>query len=303
MSTFLDNRPAGQVASGPNGNAAPVKAPRLPWRPALRSVFLWLSILVLAVIVLWAVFPALFTSHNPLLGTGADKLLPPSGEHPFGTDQTGRDLYSRVVHGTSLSLTGAAIAVLLALVAGTLLGLVAGYAGGWLDDAVMRLTDVMLAVPSILLSMAIITVLGRGTLVVAVAVGIAGIGSVTRTMRSAVLKALVAPYVEAARAGGARWWSIMFSHVLPAARGPVVVLATIEFGTALLSIAGLSFLGYGEPPPAPEWGALMSTGRDYMATSWWLVSIPGLVVVAVVLSINRISQSLQAWGDKPKGKS
>ncbi|RRQ26581.1 ABC transporter permease [Rhodococcus sp. Eu-32] len=251
------------------------------------------SIAIVALVVLWALVPSLFTDQDPLLGVGAEKLQPPSGAHWFGTDQVGRDLFARIVYGASLSLTGAVIAVVLALVVGSLLGLLAGFVGGRTDDIIMRGADVMLSIPSILLSMAIITVLGRGVVVVAVAVGIASIASIARTMRSEVLKVRVADYTDAARAAGVRWWTIMFAHVLPNARGPVVVLATIEFGTALLAIAGLSFLGYGEPAPAPEWGALISTGRDYMATSWWLITIPGLVIVAVVLSLNRVSHALQ----------
>lgn len=269
----------------------------------IRRITFLLALAVLLLVVVWAFAPSLISSQNPLLGIGADKLLPPSADHYFGTDQVGRDVYTRVVHGASLSLTGALIAVVLSVVVGSLLGLLAGFVGGWVDDLISRACDVMLAVPSILLSMAIITVLGRGVVIVAVAVGISGIASIARTMRSEVLKVRLADYAEAAKAGGVRWWAVMFAHVLPNARGPVVVLATIEFGTALLAIAGLSFLGYGEPAPAPEWGALVSTGRDYMATSWWLVTIPGLVIVAVVLSITRVSHELQARGPRRRKTS
>jgi peptide/nickel transport system permease protein len=273
--------------------ATALPARRVSTSGVIRKLTFFAALAVLLLVVVWAFAPSLITGQNPLLGIGADKLLPPSADHYFGTDQVGRDVYTRVVHGASLSLTGALIAVALSVVVGSLLGLLAGFVGGWVDDLISRACDVMLAVPSILLSMAIITVLGRGVVIVAVAVGISGIASIARTMRSEVLKVRLADYAEAAKAGGVRWWAVMFNHVLPNARGPVVVLATIEFGTALLAIAGLSFLGYGEPAPAPEWGALVSTGRDYMATSWWLVTIPGLVIVAVVLSITRVSHELQ----------
>ncbi|WOF22913.1 ABC transporter permease [Microbacterium betulae] len=261
---------------------------------ALRHTGLVLAVAVLATVVAWAFLPSLFAPADPLLGVGADKLLPPGAGHLFGTDQLGRDLFSRVVHGASLSLAGAVTAVATAIVVGSALGLLAGYLGGWVDDAIMRLTDVFLAVPNILMSMAIITIMGRGATAVALAVGLAGIGGIARTMRSEVLKVKVADYVEASRAGGARWWEIAAHHVLPNARGPIVVLIAIEFGQALLAIAGLSFLGYGEPPPAPEWGALVSGGRDYLATSWWLVTLPGLVIVAVVLSTDQVSRVIQA---------
>jgi peptide/nickel transport system permease protein len=256
-------------------------------------VSLGLAVAVIVLILLWTCWPGAFTSDNPLEGLGRNKLLSPSARHPFGTDQLGRDLFTRVVYAASLSVRAAAIAVAIAFVAGSVLGLLAGFIGGWVDDVVMRIVDVMLAVPSILMSMALITVLGRGTVVVAVAVGVASVASVARTMRSEVLKVRQSDYVEASKAAGSRAWKTMFTHVLPNSSGPVIVLSTIEFGTALLSIAALSFLGYGEPPPTPEWGSLVSSGRDYMANAWWLVTAPGLVIVIVVLAINRISRSIQ----------
>lgn len=284
---------ASAKSTAPFDERGSASARRVRRRPVF-PVTLLLAVVVLLTAIAWALAPTLFTSADPLLGVGADKLLPPSPEHWFGTDQLGRDVYARVVHGAALSLVGAIIAVALAIVLGSVLGLLAGFLGGWVDDVVMRVTDVVLAVPGILLSMAIITVLGRGATIVAVAVGLAGIGGIARTLRSEVLKVKVADYVEASRAGGARWWDVMLHHVFPNARGPVVVLIAIEFGQALLAIAALSFLGYGEPAPAPEWGALISNGRDYIATSWWLITIPGLVILAVVLSMNRLSRALQA---------
>lgn len=249
-----------------------------------------LAVLVLALVVLWAVMPGVFTSSDPLVGTGADRLQPPSAEHLFGTDQFGRDVYTRIVHGAWLSISGVLIAVALALVVGSLLGLLAGFVGGWLDDVIMRLGDVMLAIPSILLSMAVITALGGGTVMIAIAVGIASIATVARTMRSEVLRIRNAGYVDAARASGVRWYTILWRHVLPNSRGPVIVLTTVEFGTALLAIAALSFLGYGAAPPAPEWGAMISEGRDFLATAWWLTTLPGLLVVLIVLSVNQIAR-------------
>jgi peptide/nickel transport system permease protein len=261
-------------------------------RVIARWTGLVLALLMLALILLWAVAPSWFTSEDPLLGVGADRLLPPSADHFFGTDQFGRDVYTRVVYGAWLSVSGVVIAVVLSLVVGTFLGLIAGFVGGWLDDVIMRLGDVMLAIPAILLSMAVITALGGGTLEVAIAVGIASIASIARTMRSEVLRVRTAGYVDAARAGGVRWYSILARHVLPNSRGPVIVLSTVEFGTALLAIAALSFLGYGATPPTPEWGAMISEGRDFLATAWWLTTIPGLLVVLIVLSVNQIAREV-----------
>ncbi|MEW1721987.1 ABC transporter permease [Streptomyces sp. NPDC093109] len=283
--------PAPAASTPAPGGARPRRFPLrrlLPRRaPAPGLALAWA---VVALVLLWALAPTLFTSADPLVGDPGDKLLPPGAGHVFGTDHLGRDLYARVVYGAWLSLNGVAVAVTLSVVVGSLLGLLAGYFGGILDDLVMRLCDVLLAIPSLLLSMAIITVLGHGSVKVAVAVGIAGVAGFARTVRSEVLRVRGTGYVEAARAGGVRPGTVLLRHVVPNARRPAVVLATIEFGTSLLSIAGLSFLGYGEPPPQPEWGALVAGGRDYLETAWWLTTVPGLVVVAVVLSVNRISR-------------
>ena len=261
-----------------------------------RTVGLALAIAVLVLVTAWALFPGLFVSADPLVGDGADRFLPPSAEHLFGTDQFGRDVYTRIVHGAWISLSGVVVAVTLALVVGSLLGLLAGFIGGWVDDVVMRLGDVMLAIPAILLSMAVVTALGGGTIEVAIAVGIASIASVARTMRSEVLRVRTAGYVDAARASGVRWWTILFRHVMPNSAGPVIVLATVEFGVAILAIAALSFLGYGAQPPSPEWGAMISEGRDYLATAWWLTTIPGLVVVFIVLAVNRLARTIGSNG-------
>jgi len=156
----------------------------------------------------------------------------------------------------------------------------------------MRVADVLLAIPSLLLSLTIVTVLGFGTVNVAVAVGVASIATIARIMRSEVVRVRTAQYVEAATANGNRWWRVLLVHVLPNAAGPVLVLAALEFGTAILAVSSLSFLGYGAQPPAPEWGSLVATGRDYIATSWWLTTIPGLVIAVTVLAGNRVARAL-----------
>jgi peptide/nickel transport system permease protein len=250
-----------------------------------------LAALVLGTVLLWAAFPTAFTSWPPDNGVPADRLEPPSAAHWFGTDSLGRDLFSRVVHGSATSLAATAVAVAVGLVAGSLLGLLAGTARGWVDDAIMRLMDVLLAIPSLLLSLALITVLGFGTVNIAVAVGVASIANFARIMRSETLRVGSAVYVEAARASGVRWHSILLRHVLPNAAGPVLALSALEFGMAVLSISSLSFLGFGAPPPASEWGSLVAGGRDYLVAAWWLVTLPGLVIAAVVLAANRLSHA------------
>lgn len=244
-------------------------------------------------LVLTAAFvPSLLAPGDPAVGDTARRLAPPGPGHWFGTDHLGRDVWTRVVHGASLSLQATVIAVAVALVAGGLIGLLAGFAGGWVDEVLMRGVDVLLAIPAILLSLALITALGFGTVKVAIAVGVASVASFARVMRAETLRVRRALYVEAARAVGTRWYVSLWRHVLPNAAGPVVVLAVLEFGLAILAVSALSFLGYGAPPPASEWGSLVADGRNYLAVAWWVCAMPGLVIAATVLSVHRISRAL-----------
>jgi len=259
-------------------------------RSSLRRPGLVLSVLWLAAVLIAAVAPGVFASTDPLRAAPRLKLQPPSWEHPFGTDQLGRDLFSRTVHGTGLSLGSALIAVAVGIVVGSLVGLVAGFVRGPLDSGLMRAMDVLLAIPALLLSLALVTALGFGTVKVAIAVGIASIAACARVMRSEVLRVRESPYIEAARAGGARWFRVLGRHVLPNAAGPVLVLAVMEFGTAVLAVSALSFLGYGAVPPTPEWGSLVSGGRDFLGSAWWLTVMPGLTIVLTVLATGRVSQ-------------
>jgi peptide/nickel transport system permease protein len=259
---------------------------------ALRQASLVLAALVILTALGWAFFPEAFTSLNPYKTTTAERMRSPSLTNWFGTDYLGRDLYTRAVYGAALSLKATVIAVSIGLVTGSLLGLVAGFAGGRVEDALMRVIDVLLAVPGLLLSLTIMTVLGFGTVNVAIAVGISTIAVFARVMRAEVLRVKSNLYVEAATASGVRWMPILFRHVLPNSAGPVLALAGLEFGAAILSVSSLSFLGFGAPPPAPEWGSLVAEGRDYLATAWWMTAMPGLVVVAVVLAVNRLGHAL-----------
>lgn len=292
--------PAGEPpATPPTGAEPPAKlsAPG-PRRARAWARFVWtrpgllLSLLVAAFLLLAAVAPGLIAPGDPLTGTPADKLQGPSAEHLFGTDQLGRDLFTRVIHGTSLSLRASALAVVVALVPGALLGLAAGFAGGLVDDAVMRLVDILQSIPRLLLSLAIIVSLGFGTTKVAFAVGLASAAGFARVMRAEVLRVRSEGYVEAAHASGVRPAGVLLRHVLPNAWGPVLVMAALEFGIAIVAVSSLSFLGYGAGPPTPEWGSLVAEGRNFVATAWWLTTLPGLVIAVTVLSANRISRAL-----------
>jgi peptide/nickel transport system permease protein len=270
----------------------------------LRSIRpgVWLSGVIVVIAVAWALVPGLFASGDPSESGTTAPLLAPSGDHWFGTDAVGRDLYTRVVWGARQSLAGALIAVLVGMIAGTLLGLVAGSVRetrtGWLDTVIMRVVDVLLSIPALLLSLSVIIVLGYGTLNAAVAVGVTNVAMFARLARSEVLGVASTDFVEAAYGSGGSAWSVLWRHILPNSLTPVLALAALQFGSAILQLSTLGFLGYGAPPPTPEWGLIISEGRDFIATSWWLTVLPGLAIVLVVLATNHLSQALQRAGGK-----
>jgi len=281
------DRPADAPATAPPAAAAAAPAPRR--RPPLGLLLAWA---VVAVIVLWALVPGVFTAHNPLVGIPAEKLQAPSLAHWLGTDALGRDLLSRIIHGSVHSLSGAFLAVSVGLVGGCAIGVIAGSAGGLVDDILMRVVDVLLAIPGLLLSLSIIILLGFGTTNAAIAVGIGSVAAFARLSRSEVVRVRRTDYIEAAFGSGGRYATVLLRHVLPNSLNAVIGYAALQFGVAIIAISTLGFLGYGAPPPTPEWGLLISEGRNYVATSWWLTTFPGLIVVAVVLAANRISSSL-----------
>lgn len=281
-----------QVAEKTDAAANESSRRRRRWSPTARPWGLYLSFLVVALAVLWAVVPGVFAPGSPIDAVPADKLLPPSAAHWFGTDTLGRDLFGRVVHGAVHSLSGALIAVTVGLALGTLIGAVAGALGGMIDDILMRVVDVLLAIPGLLLSLSVIILLGFGTVNAAIAVGLGSVAAFARLMRAEVARVRRTEYVEAAYGSGGTFVTVLRRHVLPNSLTPIAALAALQFGTAILAISTLGFLGYGAPPPTPEWGLLIAEGRNYVATAWWLTALPGLVVVAVVLSANRISHRL-----------
>lgn len=252
-----------------------------------------LALLVVLFALVAAVVPHWLTSFDPYATSPAAKLTAPGAVHWFGTDELGRDLYTRVVYGASLSVQAALLAVGIALAGGLGLGVLAGFAGGRIDAAIMRVIDVLLALPGLLLALAIVTAIGFGTVPVAIAVGIGIIPGFARTTRAEVLRVKTLPYVEAARLGGASWCRTLLRHILPNAWGPVAVLATLDFGAAILATAGLSFLGFGAAPPAAEWGTLIANGRHFLITAPWVSLLPGLFVVAVVFSLNHLARTFE----------
>ena len=278
----------------------PLRSSRAPRRQTSNP---WLApgsiiaIVILAIAFLAALFPSLFTAADPYAGTDVALLPPGESGHIMGTDAVGRDLYARIVYGARQSLLGALIAVAVGLVVGTLIGLLAGSLRGAVDTVLMRVVDVLLSIPGILLSLSIIIVTGFGSLQAAFAVGMTSVATFARLARSQVIQIANADFVEAAYGSGATQAQVLFRHVLPNSLTPVLALAALQFGTAILQLSILGFLGYGAPPPTPEWGLLIAEGRDFMATAWWLILLPGLAIVATVMSANHLSQVIQQEGD------
>lgn len=251
-----------------------------------------LSIAIIAVVIGWSIAPQLFTSYNPTIGVPAHKLLGPSAAHWFGTDHLGRDLYARVVYGTASSVVSALIAVAIGVIGGGIIGLLAGFLGGWIDTVFARLVDVLLAIPKFLLAVIVVTAIGFDTTNAAIATGISAVAIFARVMRSEVIKVRQATFVEASFLSGGSSWHILLRHILPNASRSVLPLAVLQFGDSILIIASLAFLGYGDPPPASDWGLLISIGKEYL--KWpWLVYAPAFVTIATVLSVNRISRWLR----------
>ncbi|WP_209325564.1 ABC transporter permease [Brevibacterium renqingii] len=251
------------------------------------------SALVLLIAIAWALFPGLFTHFDPNDGGDTPALLAPSLEHWFGTDQTGRDAFTRVVYGASQSLLAALVAVGVGLLIGTAIGLIAGTRRGLVDDVLMRSIDVLLSIPAILLSLSIVVVLGFGTINAAIAVGVTAIAQFARLARSQAVQIGTSDYVAAAYGSGGTFFSVLVRHILPNSISPVLSLAVLQIGSAILQISTLGFLGYGTPPPTPEWGLIIAEGRNFVATAWWLTVLPGLVVMAIVLATHQIGNTLR----------
>lgn len=270
---------------------ATVARRRAPGRRPLRfQPGLWLAWSIMIAALLMALAPQLFSGYNPLEGTSGAQRLAPQVGHWLGTDQLGRDLWTRIVYGAVHSLSAALAAVAIGLLVGTALGTLAGAVAGRVESLVMRLVDVLLAIPSLLLSLTVIILLGFGTLNAAVAVGVAAIASFARLARAEVVRVRHSDYVEAAFGSGGTFFAVFWRHILPNSLTAVLAFATLQFGQAILALSTLSFLGYGTPPPVPEWGLLIAEGRNYLSTAWWLTTFPGVAVVAVVLAANRISR-------------
>lgn len=259
----------------------------------MKSKTSFIGLLIIALLLITALFAPLIAPHDPAAQSIVDRYQPPSGKHILGTDELGRDIFSRIVYGTRISIQIGLIAVGISLIIGVLLGGIAGYFGRWIDQVIMRIIDIMMAFPSILLAIALVAVLGPSLRNAMIAVGIVGIPQFARIVRGAVLSVKETEYIEAARAIGAKDGRILGQHVLPNCLAPIIVQATLSIGTAILDAAGLSFLGLGAQPPSPEWGAMLSDGRAALQTAPWVITFPGIAIFLVVLGFNLFGDGLR----------
>jgi peptide/nickel transport system permease protein len=248
---------------------------------------------ILFLLLFVALCAPVLAPHDPMEQNLYARLQPPSLEHPLGTDDFGRDILSRMIYGSRISLRIGGASITAALLVGTLLGLWAGYWGGWADTLIMRCMDLLLAFPSILLAIAIVAVAGPGIDNAIMAVSVVLIPQFARLVRSSVLTVRETAYVEAARALGAGQMRILFVGILPNCMAPIIVQTTLGLGTAILDAAGLSFLGLGAQPPLPEWGAMLAGGRELLFEAPWVMTFPGLAIFIVVLAINLFGDGLR----------
>lgn len=265
------------------------------WKNLKKNKMALFGLFIISVIVFLAVFADQIADYDQVVikQNLRYRLKPPSAEHWLGTDEFGRDIFARLIHGARVSLAVGVLAVGIAIGAGGLLGALAGYYGGKLDNIVMRVMDVFLAVPSILLAIAIVSALGPNLVNLMVAVSISSIPRYARIVRASVLSIRDQEFVEAARAIGASDARIIFRHIIPNSLAPVIVQGTLGVAGAILSTAGLSFIGLGIQPPAPEWGSMLSGGRQYLRYAWWVTTFPGVSIMITILSLNLLGDGLR----------
>ncbi len=273
------------------------RKPRSLWRDALHQLALnkgaIAGAVVFVLIVVMALAAAIIAPYDPIKLNPSDSLLAPSLHHLMGTDQFGRDILSRVIYGARVSVAMGLVAVAISVTIGSVLGLVSGYYLGAVDMVVMRLVDVMLAFPGILLALVIIAILGPNLSSAMIAVGVSGMPPFIRVVRGSVLTLREREYIEAVRVTGARNARIIFRHIMPNVLAPVIVLSTLGIPSAIISGAALSFLGLGIKPPTADWGAMLNTGRSFLSTAWWLSTFPGLAIVVMVMAINLFGDGLR----------
>ncbi len=274
----------------------PLAHTELPARRSLRRLMHnRMAMVGFSIIMIWvllAVFAPLVTKYGPLQQKISDRLDPPSREHYFGTDELGRDVYSRVIYGARISVPVGLLVIGFSFIVGSVLGAISGYFGGLSDLLIMRVADITLAFPTIVLALAIAAVLGPDLKNALIAMIVVWWPEYARLMRGQVLTVKNQEYVIAAEVIGARWPRILFHHIMPNTVTPLIVKASLDAGTAILTIAALSFIGVGAVPPTPEWGAMISAGR-YKFTYWWITGFPGLAMLTIVMGLNFLGDGVR----------
>jgi len=251
------------------------------------------SLLFLFAILLVGVSANIIAPYDPETLFYEKMLQPPSKEHPFGTDDIGRDVLSRLIYGTRVTITVSILAVGITFVIGVIIGLVSAYVGGWVDNILMRIMDILLALPSIILALAIVAILGPSLTNAMIAVGIASIPSFSRLTRGVALSIKSSGYMEASKSIGSSHLYILLRHYLPNMMGILTVYTTLYIGIAILDTAALSFIGLGAQPPTPEWGTMLSQGKNYIFDAWWLATFPGVAITAIVFMVNFLGDTLR----------
>jgi peptide/nickel transport system permease protein len=260
---------------------------------ALRQPAIGIGVVVMVLFLLAALLAPLIAPYQPLEQNIVDGLKPPSSQYLFGTDKLGRDIFSRILYGARISLFVGVAVVLMSGVVGTLLGVLAGYIGGWADELLMRITDIFFAFPSLILAMAIAGALGPSLPNALIAISAATWPVYARLLRGQVLALKEREFVLAARTVGVPEWKIIVRHLLPNMLAPLLVQGSFDMGGAITAVAGLSFIGFGAQPPTPEWGVMISESRTYMATAWWMGTFPALAIMLVVGSFNLLGDGLR----------
>lgn len=272
------------------------------WRRLLKSKIGVAGMVIIVLLLLVAIFAPMLAPYDPYEQNILSRYKSPSAQHILGTDEMGRDILSRIIYGSRISLQVGLFAVLMALVIGVGLGLIAGYYGGKLDMIIMRFMDIMLAFPSILLAIGIVAILGPQLKNAMLAIGIINIPRFARIIRSSIISIKESEYISAAKALGAGDARIIFKHLLPNAMAPLIVQTTLSIATAILEAAALSFLGLGAQPPSPEWGAMLSDARSSLQKAPWVATFPGLAIIFGVLGFNLLGDGLRDALD-PKMKN
>lgn len=263
------------------------------WQEFRKNKAAVVGMAILLGIIFVAVFADKLAPYDPYVQTYEDALQSPNAEHLFGTDEFGRDIFSRVLYGARVSLLVGVVSVAIACVCGCILGASAGYFGGAYDATIMRCMDVLLAIPSLLLNLSIVAALGKSVFNMMLAVGITNIPRYCRIMRASVLQIKNTEYVDAARTTGASNFYIILRHIVPNCLAPIIVQATLSVGSAIIACAGLSFLGVGIPAPIAEWGAMLSSGKDFLRNYAYITIFPGLAIMITVLSLNLMGDGLR----------